>query len=124
MPRAVPMQLAKAYEFAAANGFESEANRIRRETTVHPGFRKGSQVRRAHMLDLFESHNLLDAFFRAHWLFGATEEGRMRRHSYNQDRDAYSDEIGTGSEANRHAVRANRQFEKSERSDAGILFIT
>jgi hypothetical protein len=37
---------------------------------------------------------------------------------------AYSDEIGTDSEANRHAVRANRQSEESERSDAGILFIT
>jgi adenylate cyclase len=36
----------------------------------------------------------------------------------------YSDEIGTDSEANRHAVRANRQSEESERSDAGILFIT
>ena len=38
--------------------------------------------------------------------------------------NAYSDEIGTDSEANRHAVRANRQSEESERSDAGILFIT
>ena len=88
MPRAVPMPIAKAYEFAAANGLESEADKIRRETPVHPGFRKGTQVRKAHMLDLFESHNLLDAFFRAHWPFGATEEGKVRRNDYNQDREA------------------------------------
>jgi hypothetical protein len=43
---------------------------------------------------------------------------------YYMLRSAYSDEIGTDSEANRHAVRANRQSEESERSDAGILFIT
>ena len=88
MPRAVPMPLAKAYEFAAANGLQAEADRIRRETTVHPGFRKGKQVRKAHMLDLFESHNLLEAFFNAHWPFGATEPGRERRNTYNQDREA------------------------------------
>jgi hypothetical protein len=40
------------------------------------------------------------------------------------EKSAYSDKIGTDSEANRHAVRANRQSEESERSDAGILFIT
>jgi len=36
---------------------------------------------------------------------------------------AYSDEIATDSEANRHSRRAKRQSEKSERSDAGILYI-
>ena len=41
MPRAVPMPLAKAYEFAAGNVLPAEADKIRRETTVHPGFRKG-----------------------------------------------------------------------------------
>ena len=60
MPRAVPMPLAKAYEFASANGLQAEADRIRRETTVHPGFRKGKQIRKAHLLDLFEERNLLE----------------------------------------------------------------
>ena len=49
--------------------------------------------------------------------------GLMPRGSWSCS-SAYSDEIGTDSEANRHAVRANRQSEESERSDAGILFIT
>jgi hypothetical protein len=35
----------------------------------------------------------------------------------------YSDEIGTDSEAKWHLFRAKRQSEKSERSDAGNLFI-
>ena len=82
------MPLTKAYEFAAANNLEAEADKIRRDTIVHPGFRKGSQVRKAHMLDLFESRNLLKDFFHAHWPFGATEPGRERRDEYNQDREA------------------------------------
>ena len=40
------------------------------------------------MLDLFESHNLLEAFFHAHWPFGATQSGREKRNTYNQDREA------------------------------------
>jgi hypothetical protein len=36
----------------------------------------------------------------------------------------YSDEIGIDSEAKWHLFRAKRQCEKSERSDAGNLFIT
>jgi len=36
----------------------------------------------------------------------------------------YSDEIGIDSEAKWHLFRAKRQSEKSERSDAGNLFIT
>jgi len=90
------MPLARAYEFAAANGLQAEADRIRRETTVHPGFRRGKQVRKAHMLDLFESHNLLDSFFHAHWPFGATELGRVRRNTYNQDREANEKALAGG----------------------------
>jgi hypothetical protein len=82
-----PMPLARAYEFAAANDLKAEADGIRRGTQVDPGFRKGSQVRKARILDLFESHNLLGAFFAAHWPFGATDEGRERRDSYNRDRE-------------------------------------
>ena len=37
---------------------------------------------------------------------------------------AYSDEIGTDSGAKWHSIRAKRQSEKSERSDAGFSFIT
>jgi predicted nuclease of predicted toxin-antitoxin system len=36
---------------------------------------------------------------------------------------AYSDEIATDSEANRQSFRAKWHSEKSERSDAGILYI-
>jgi hypothetical protein len=81
------MPLAKAYEFAAANGLKAEAEQIRSETQVDPGFKKGKQVRKARLLDLFEARNCLDALISAHWPAGATDLGRARRESYNRDRE-------------------------------------
>lgn len=88
MPKpTVAMPIEKAYEFAATNGLQAEAEKIR-SMRIHPRLLHphDEAVRKSHFLELFESRNLLDRFIAEHWPAGATDSGQKKRAYYNSCR--------------------------------------
>jgi hypothetical protein len=74
------------YAFATTNGLEAEAERIR-NMPVHQWVRdRHEQVRKAHLLDLFESRDLLNRFISECWPAGSSDEAQRKRQRWNAKR--------------------------------------
>jgi endonuclease NucS-like protein len=76
--------LADAQRFAAAHGLQAELDTIK-ATPTSPKI-KAASVKKAAILDLFESRNLLQNFKAEYWPVGGTQAGDKRRDWYNHRR--------------------------------------
>jgi hypothetical protein len=71
-------KIADAYTFIAAKGLEAEANQIR-SMIMHSAVQRPAAVRKGCLVELLESHGLLDEFVVQYWPGRHTDAGERRR---------------------------------------------
>lgn len=80
------LPLKKAYGFAAANGIENEAQKIKQSDIRWKSYT--SSIRRAFIIDLFRKRGLFDKFKNAHWRVGSAEQEKATER-YRKIKDGY-----------------------------------
>jgi hypothetical protein len=89
------LSLRAAYIFGSTHGLQAETGEIR-NMTIERGFPYTSSLRRGYIVELFEKHNIFEAFKDDHWSFGNTPAGKAKRRRYLRIREQYKEFMAGG----------------------------
>src|SRR5687767_6221771 len=84
------LSLRAAYAFGAAKNLEREIAAIR-DMVIEWDLSYGSSLRRGYIVELFESHGILEEFKQKHWSVGNTPTGEGKIRRYRRIKQQYID---------------------------------
>jgi hypothetical protein len=84
------LSLKAAYEFGAEHRLAKEMHEIK-GMIIKWHLKYGSSLRRGYVVELFERHNIFDAFKSGHWAYGNTSSGETKRRWYLRVKKQYAD---------------------------------
>jgi hypothetical protein len=109
-------RIAAAYAFAEQNGLSDEANAIR-SLTIHPSIRRGSAIRKGHLIELLETREVMDAFVAQHWPSRHTDAGE-RRYSYFLRRKTLNERRLAG-----HDLEEDSEVDREDDGEEAAAFV-